>query len=174
MTITLDIYRSGQFHRTLNDENPSGILGLILGLHPAKERSRYKVTLSLIGRMQTLTQHWHFVRDMQSTILVQPSTQLSAWPPVQPAEAAIKYFSSCNGWGANKIIPDSKVHGANTGPIWDQQDPGGPRVVPMDPVIWDVTFLQSVSHLMIAWGHISNKSPQPFITRLIQDYTFIT
>ena len=23
--------------------------------------------------------------------------------------------------------PDSKVHGANTGPIWGQQDPGGPH-----------------------------------------------
>ena len=24
-------------------------------------------------------------------------------------------------------IPDSKVHGANMGPIWGQQDPGGPH-----------------------------------------------
>ena len=27
-------------------------------------------------------------------------------------------------------IPDSKVHGANMGPIWGQQDPGGPHVAP--------------------------------------------
>ena len=32
--------------------------------------------------------------------------------------------------------PDSKVHGANMGPIWGQQDPGGPHVGPMDLAIW--------------------------------------
>ena len=35
------------------------------------------------------------------------------------------------------IIPDSKVHGANMGPIWDQQDPGGTHVGPMNYAIWD-------------------------------------
>ena len=29
-------------------------------------------------------------------------------------------------------FPDSKVHGANMGPIWCQQDPGGPHVGPMN------------------------------------------
>ena len=28
--------------------------------------------------------------------------------------------------------PDSKVHGANMGPIWGRQDPGGPQVGPMN------------------------------------------
>ena len=32
--------------------------------------------------------------------------------------------------------PDSKVHGANTGPIWGRQDPGGPHVGPMNFAIW--------------------------------------
>ena len=27
-------------------------------------------------------------------------------------------------------VPDSKVHGANMGPIWGRQDPGGPHVGP--------------------------------------------
>ena len=35
--------------------------------------------------------------------------------------------------------PDSKVRGANTGPIWGQQDPGGPHVGPMNFVIWVVS-----------------------------------
>ena len=35
-------------------------------------------------------------------------------------------------------IPDSKVHGANMGPTWGRQDPGGPHVVPMNLAIWDV------------------------------------
>ena len=32
--------------------------------------------------------------------------------------------------------PDSKVHGANMGPIWGRQDPGVPHVGHMNFVIW--------------------------------------
>ena len=32
--------------------------------------------------------------------------------------------------------PDSKVHGANMGPIWGRQDPGGPYVGPVKFAIW--------------------------------------
>ena len=32
--------------------------------------------------------------------------------------------------------PDSKVHGANKGPIWGRQDPCGPHVDPMILAIW--------------------------------------
>ena len=35
-------------------------------------------------------------------------------------------------------IAGSKVHGTNMGPIWGRQDPGGPHVVPMNLVVWDV------------------------------------
>ena len=35
------------------------------------------------------------------------------------------------------MTPDSKVHGANMGPIWGRQDPGGPHVGPMNLAIWD-------------------------------------
>ena len=31
----------------------------------------------------------------------------------------------------------SKTHGANMGPIWGREDPGGPHVGPVDFVIWD-------------------------------------
>ena len=37
--------------------------------------------------------------------------------------------------------PDSKVHGANMGPTWDRQDPGGPDVGPMKIAIW--AFVES-------------------------------
>ena len=33
-------------------------------------------------------------------------------------------------------LPDSKVHGANMGPIWGRQDPGGPHVGPVNFDIW--------------------------------------
>ena len=32
--------------------------------------------------------------------------------------------------GQMAYIPDSKVHGANMGPIWGRQDPGGPMLAP--------------------------------------------
>ena len=38
---------------------------------------------------------------------------------------------------ARRIPLDSKVHGANMGPIWGWQDPGGPHVGPMNFAIWD-------------------------------------
>ena len=34
-------------------------------------------------------------------------------------------------------VHDSKVRGANMGPIWGQQGPGGPHVGPMNFAIWD-------------------------------------
>ena len=36
-----------------------------------------------------------------------------------------------------KYTPDSKVHGANMGPIWGRQGPGGPHVGPINFAIWD-------------------------------------
>ena len=39
----------------------------------------------------------------------------------------------CNGAGN---VPDSKVYGANMGPTWDRQDPGGPHVGPMNLAVW--------------------------------------
>ena len=35
-----------------------------------------------------------------------------------------------------KHYPDSKVHGANMGPIWVRQDPGGPHVGHMNFAFW--------------------------------------
>ena len=34
-------------------------------------------------------------------------------------------------------IHDSKVHGANMGPIWGRQDPDGPHLGPMNFALWD-------------------------------------
>ena len=40
--------------------------------------------------------------------------------------------------------PDSKVHGANMGPIWGWEDPGGPHVSPMNYAIWDYKKQQAI------------------------------
>ena len=43
---------------------------------------------------------------------------------------------------ATNHFPDSRVHGANIGPIWGRRDPGGPHVGPMNFAIW-VSFENS-------------------------------
>ena len=45
--------------------------------------------------------------------------------------------------------PDSKVHGANMGPIWGRQDPGGLQVGPMSFAIWDVIKYSSLGSKVI-------------------------
>ena len=42
-----------------------------------------------------------------------------------------------NTLATDAMVPDSNVHGANMGPIWGRQDPGGPHVGPMNLAIWD-------------------------------------
>ena len=37
---------------------------------------------------------------------------------------------------AHLHYPDIKVHGANMGPTWGRQDPGGPRVGPTNFAFW--------------------------------------
>ena len=44
--------------------------------------------------------------------------------------------SSSNNTQTRFRHPDSKVHGANMGPIWGRRDPGGPHVGPMNFAIW--------------------------------------
>ena len=48
---------------------------------------------------------------------------------------------------AGERHPDSKVHGANMGPIWGRQDPGGPHAGPMNFVIWAVSHCNAASQL---------------------------
>ena len=48
-------------------------------------------------------------------------------------------------WVLLHHTPDSKVHGANMGPIWGRQDPGGPHVGPMNFAIWDYTVIQATN-----------------------------
>ena len=41
----------------------------------------------------------------------------------------------------------NKVGGANMGPIWDRQDPGGPHVDPMNLIIWETAPFRVLSVL---------------------------
>ena len=50
------------------------------------------------------------------------------------------------------VFPDSKVHGANMGPIWVLPAPDGSHV---DPMILAMRVLQPLDyHIMLAWWHL--------------------
>ena len=49
-------------------------------------------------------------------------------------------------WHSLEYNPDSKVHGADMGPTWGQQDPGGPHVGPLY-LIWEYNKKCSIYQL---------------------------
>ena len=78
------------------------------------------------------------------------------------------------------IIPDSKIHGANMGPIWGQQDPGGPHVGPMNIAIWEVPHRAFVGieiacynspkiQIMFIWWAIISHQSYVFIEMAMHD-----
>ena len=54
---------------------------------------------------------------------------------------------------------DYEVHGANIGPIFGQQDPGGPNVGPMNFAIWDIALIYPKAVIPTNWQTISLKKP---------------
>ena len=58
----------------------------------------------------------------------------------------------CDHWCCPSIwygSPDSKVHGANMGPTWGRQDPGGPHVGPMNLAIWESPLSSKITGLWL-------------------------
>ena len=55
-------------------------------------------------------------------------------------------------------FPDSKVHGANMGPIWVLSAPDGPHVGPMNFVIW-VGLVQSCDNMDNLFQNTHNRQP---------------
>ena len=48
-----------------------------------------------------------------------------------------------------KHSPDIKIHGANMGPIWGRQDPGGPHVGPMNFAIWEYFWQACICFMFV-------------------------
>ena len=73
----------------------------------------------------------------------------SPWIPV--IKTPYLQSSQSHRW-VTEHLPDSKVHGANMGPIWGWQDPGGTHVGLMKLVIWAQCQLRSLpSSLKTYW-----------------------
>ena len=83
-------------------------------------------------------QNWILTR-----LLTLPPQQQSDWFDCRlPTTFSIAFNPACMG-SIPDNIPDSKVHGANMGPIWGREDPGGPHVGPMNFAISDPFKRQS-------------------------------
>ena len=134
-------------------------IGLILGLHTASERRRYKVTAALIGWAQPYNQPswicdgihslgdfsyaqeavsvWYFM--MKNNLNENRATMNFLWGhnpsctgPVYILDPNLVIISML---GYQQTYPDSKVHGANMGPTWVLSAPDGPHVGPRILVI---------------------------------------
>ena len=89
------------------------------------------------------------------------------WPPTVQAQnmsvhtnesyyTNIRVCSLITACYSGEWLPDSKVHGANMGPIGGRQDPGGPHVGPMNFAIWGcivfvIKLLQALIWLRVYW-----------------------
>ena len=67
-------------------------------------------------------------------------------PPTEFNEASVENDDERVLRSSNDAIPDSKVRGANMGPIWGRQDPGGTHVGPMNLAIWDQLSRHGSTH----------------------------
>ena len=66
--------------------------------------------------------------------------------PMRQGILGYGWLSTSPTWNNScHYLPDSKVHGANMGPIWGWHDPGGPHVVPMNFAICVMPKSQLIS-----------------------------
>ena len=88
------------------------------------------------------TKCWHWNWPGLLTYLLYQSHQ----EHLQHQVSILRYQSSCcmvrdaRRKCSNMSNPDSKVHGANMGPTWGGQDPGGPHVGPMNFAMWKLGY----------------------------------
>ena len=84
-----------------------------------------------------ISQHWEDAGDPNTseTKSLRRRTSLSSLFPY--SIYLFIHYHGCWWPGCAKSNSDSKVHGANMGPIWGCQGPGGPHVGPMNFAIWE-------------------------------------
>ena len=61
--------------------------------------------------------------------------------------------------GHQNQTQNSKVHGANMGPIWGRQSPGGPHVGPMNFAIWECKCDEKYNNLKRGKSKDSRQTP---------------
>ena len=100
-----------------------------------------------------------------------PSMYLQNHPGLMFIDTKLRWFH-CHGVVAfiPQAVPDSKIHGANIGPTWGRQDPGGPNVGPTNLAIKGATYRRFNHHLLdLHWSlftscvQIHAHLPAPFL-----------
>ena len=101
--------------------------------------------------------HYHYNASHREWVdwgeMVRTGEMLQCLPPYSDG----KFFDDIVGLAQNcsnsRAFPGSKVHGANMGPIWGRQDPGGRHVGPMNFAIWVSNGVTTVwlSHWYLLW-----------------------
>ena len=79
-------------------------------------------------------------------------------------------IATSTGVSYSQNIADSKVHGANMGPIWSRQDPGGPHVGSMNFAIWDRHRLWNASQVPVLYSKPINSIPIKYHWRISDIY----
>ena len=85
-----------------------------------KIESKFIVWIDWYSSLQMMTLYLNAVEPPYKLLYIQYS--------IKPDNHKIGFRQ----WTQKGHAPDSKVHGTNMGPIWGQQDPGGPHVGPMN------------------------------------------
>ena len=71
-----------------------------------------------------------------------------------------------------RAYPVNKVNGANMGPIWDRQDPGGSHFGPINLAIWvgyEPCVVVFNKHSLIIIPVTTNRSPAPISIQLLDN-----
>ena len=133
-TIVYSTVYSGTHQR---EHQSSASLAFVRGIHWSPVNSPHKWTVT--GKMFPFHDVIMVVGDQNSDI-TSPTKEATARNDI-PCDVVMLWNLQIQGHSCDDIRPlsrdpDSKVHGANMGPIWGRQDPGGSHVGPMNFVIW--------------------------------------
>ena len=99
-------------------------------------------------KIQITLNSWYILKQQTLTRSWEANTTFNDIVELLPRE----FYGPMVVFVSFHIIPDSKIQGANKGPIWGPQDPGGPHVGPMNLDICNTTPL-----CMRIWWYLSSK-----------------
>ena len=100
-------------------------------LHSAFRISRkMKLAYNICNIVQTQDSHTHILVFLN--LVKKKGYEVSQWI----SEELSQVFLFLSNMMLMKPFPDNKVYGANMGPAWGRQDPGGIHVSPMNLAFW--------------------------------------
>ena len=116
----------------------SASLTLVRGIHRSPRNSPHKgpVTRKMLPFDDVIMVQWNLVNLVMVVLTGLVILVLSIGFSLLDLLTLLVFLVFLVLGGA--CIPDSKVHGANMGPIWGLKNPGGPHVGPMNFAIWDM------------------------------------